>query len=590
MIRDRLLWRWAAAAFVFVVAFAAHGNALTGAFVEDDIPMILENPWIKDSAHLVDIFFSNTWAFQDFNSNYYRPMAFIMYMVSFHVFGLDALGFHLVNVLLHALVAVMVLLVFDRLLRIQIWPDAGGPDVGNGAVSTVAITAGVLFALNPVHVEPVAWISGISDLLFSLFYLLSFFCYLGWHRDRKPGLLALSLVCFFLSLLSKETALTLPIMLFGFDILMGRSWRLSVAGLWDLAKRYIPFLLVAVLYFALRLYAVGGFAPLQLHRHLSAYECLINVFPLVAQYIGKLLLPIDLSVAYVFKPIASLWAWKGAAALAVVAAYAGAIYGLAVRRQRVAAFSLLWILIPLLPVLYIPALGINVFTERYMYLPSAGFALALSLGLDRLSRVWPVPPRGMGVGLVAALLLAGAYGVGTVQRNMVWHDALSLWSDAVEKAPDGYFTHANLGAAYLERNMTDKAIAAFREAVRLRPDHVTTHYRLGLAYAQNDMLELAAQEFTSVIRLKPEHVNGHVSLGSVYGRMGRINWAIPILKTAVRLDPAHVEAHYNLAVALSKAGRTVEAEGEFRSVLALAPDHDGARRALQSLHAPARPN
>ena len=172
--------------------------------------------------------------------------------------------------------------------------------------------AALLFATHPIHTEAVAWVAAIPDISYTLFYLLSFYFYMRSKEGLKSGYL-ISVAMFLLACFSKEPALTLPLILVGYDYLFDDPKK-SICGRW---KGYLPYFFVAVIYFAFRLYALGGIAPERLHENLSALQYIINIFPLFSKYLEKLILPINLNAFYVFHPIASLFETAGMLSVAV---------------------------------------------------------------------------------------------------------------------------------------------------------------------------------------------------------------------------------------------------------------------------------
>ncbi len=233
---------------------------------------------------------------------------------------------------------------------------------------------------------------------------------------------------FFLAALCKETALVLPLILVAYDSVFRRPMlpekgeaghegsvaRHGVGGARkDHIKKYIPYFAVAGIYFIMRMSALGGFAPVNLHKDLNALRIVMNIFPLFSQYLEKLFLPAELNAYHVFHPVGSITETRTIASLLIAAFFSAAAY-LSLRKDRTAFFGLLLIVIPLLPAFYIPGLGRNVFTERYLYLPSVGFCFLMAYLLARAAEKYPRASAGMTIGITAVLLL---YSAGTVGRN-----------------------------------------------------------------------------------------------------------------------------------------------------------------------------
>jgi hypothetical protein len=193
--------------------------------------------------------------------------------------------------------------------------------------------------------------------------------------------------------------------------------------------------------------ALGGFAPQRRYEMLNSYQYVINVFPLFIHYLEKLLLPLDLNAFYVFHPIASLLELKG------ILSFIGTIVFLvflclALKKNSVVFLGLLFVTVPLLPVLYIPALGENTFTERYLYLPSAGYVLVLAVFLSWAMEKLPRAGRGI---TIVSIAIIGLYTAWTIDRNTVWKNNFNLWSDTVKKSPESAMAHDGLGIAYASK-------------------------------------------------------------------------------------------------------------------------------------------
>ena len=578
------------------VAVLAYLNALSGGFVHDDVNIIQRNPWITDLGYIPELFFTNAWAFEGTVSNFYRPLAFLAYMGCYYAFGLDPWGFHLANLALHAIVSALVYLLAVRVFRSEA--------VEPLTPYMLALAAALIFAVHPIHVEAVAWVSGIMDLLYSMFFLLSFYFYIGskpgWNTHR-----AVSLTCFFLAALSKETALTLPIMFLAYDLLISRNLQLSLRGLWQLFTRYLPYACVGVTYLVMRVYALGGFAPRPNDLDLGPYDAFINIFPLFAQYLEKLVLPINLNVYHGFDPIASFLTSAGLLSMAIFLAYGFLLWWL-YRRSRKGAFFLLWLIVPLLPVFYLPALGENPFSERYLYLPSVGFVMLVVMGMRLLSsRPATIYGGGTAWFVVMASIIISAYAVATIARNEVWASNISLWEDTVRKSPEEFPVQINLASAYYEAKRYDEALSAVKRALALNPrsgealyglgsiyfeqDKMTEaidalklalsadpsnpvkHYHLGAAYAKSGMDTQAMNQFRQSVALNPDYAVGYFQIGLLYAKQMEWKAAAFEFERAVRIEPGYAEAHLELGKAYESLGELDRAMQQLQTAVRLDP-------------------
>ncbi|MEJ2684837.1 MAG: tetratricopeptide repeat protein, partial [Candidatus Sulfobium sp.] len=353
---------------------------------------------------------------------------------------------------------------------------------------------------------------------------------------------------FFISALFKETALTLPIILLAYDHVSGRTAYI---------RKYLPYIAVAGVYFIMRVHALGGLAPENAHRAMSVYQYMINVFPLFGVYLGKLFLPIDLSALYVFRPISSLFSAKGLLSLMITIAFSAFVIK-AARSDRIAFLSLLFIVVPLLPTFYIPAIA-QPFAERYLYLPSVGFALILAMALTKVKTV--LTNKALSV-VAAALVLAltAGYAAATIQRNAVWRDSYSLWADTAKKSPGSFIAHLGLGNALLEdKGKIDDAIAQYRTALELSPRNPDIHDNLGFAFYKKGRTDKAVEQYRIALSLDPRHADTRANLGLALARLGRTEEAMEQYRFAIASDPAFADPHDYLGNAYRQMGETAQA-------------------------------
>ena len=554
------------AIIIALISVAVYFNALSHGFVYDDKMQVVENHWIKDVKYVGDIFSTNTWGFKGPRiSNYYRPFMYVVYMLNYRVSGLNPLTFHAVNVLFHAGVSVLVFIMAGVLFR-EYWPST----------STFSLfpsfAAATLFATHPIHTEAVTWVSGLPELSFTFFFLLSLYLYTRSESMLKGTYMA-SVISFFIATLFKETALTIPLILVAYDL----SFRKAQYSISDYLKRYTPFCVIAGIYFILRFHVLGAFAPHKHHMELTAYQHIINVLPLFSQYLAKLLLPINLNAFHVFHPISSLFAIKGILSVIVTMAFAGIAF-LSWKKNKSVFFCLALVAIPLIPVLYIPGVGENTFAERYLYLPSVGFVLLISLAL-----MWArlhMPGGAMGFAAIP-MLITGLYSIGTINRNKDWKDDYTLYSDMVKKSPDAAIPHNNIGNVLLfQKGQTDLAIEQYHIALKIKPDLIETRNNLGVAYGKKGLIDQAIDQFQLALRFKADDAEAHCNLGLAYMHKGWTDKAIEEYQRALSINQYFPEAHNNLGLAYADKGLTDKAVDQFRIAVSLNPDYAEAHNNL----------
>jgi Flp pilus assembly protein TadD len=552
---------------LILCVMAVNLNTLSNGFVYDDVSQVVNNSWITSIKYIPEIFSKDaTHASITGYSNYYRPLMNISYLACYYLFaGAKAWGFHLVNVLFHLAATVMVYVLTARLSR------DGQPEADR--FFTAPSIAALIFALHPIHTEVVAWVACVPELTFTLCCLISFYFHINSLEQSSRRDRALSVVFFGIAVFCKETSVTLLPMLLLYEYL----FRPERPGLRQLAERYLPYLGPIALYAALRLNALGGVAPMRRHADLSTFQHLLNVPVLFAQYLGKLILPVNLNIFYVLHPVLSVGELGFLVSLAAVAAFLGlALFFL--KRDKALFFSLVLLALPLLPVLYIPVLGENSFAERYLYFPSVGFAMAVGY-LYRAEVAgrnwWRLPVQ---VVLVVCLMVFGA---GTTLRNQVWHDELSLWTDTVPKSPDSDLVHHNLGNALAEKGDLDGAIREFQIAIGIKPEGSGLHNSLGVALSKKGDQGGAIKELQQAVALSPKMYGPHVNLGIAYAAGGDLDSAAGELRKALELYPQSFELHNNLGNIYAMKGNFDAAIKEFEEALAIKPDFVAAQTNLK---------
>jgi Tfp pilus assembly protein PilF len=548
---------------IFIIlfsSFAVYFNSLSNGFVFDDTNQVLNNRWITDIRYLPEIFSKSVWSFQKdpVISNYYRPLMHVIYMFNYHLFGLSPWGFHLINIIFHAGVSLLVFFIILKLLG-KYMPSSTDSYLLPSSV------AALLFATHPMHTESVTWIAGLPDLSFTLFYLLSFFLYILYSEGLKGGYV-FSVVSFTFAAFSKEPALTLPIILLAYDYAFKKTGdRFS-----HRIVRYLPYLAVSGVYLILRFHALGGFAPTKRHQELNVFEYAINIFPLFTQYLEKLFLPVSFNAFYVLHPIFSIFETRGILSFFVTAAFIVLIF-ISAKKNHLVFLGLILLLVPLLPVLYIPALGENTFAERYLYLPSFGFVFlfALLLAWAKMNKSKEVT-----TGLtVVALILIVLYSFGTVNRNTVWKDNDTFYTDTLKKSPDAAIIHYSFGL-YLQKQegKLDDAIEQFQIASKLDPYYPNTHGMLGVSFFKKGWLDKAIEQFLITLQLHPEDVKARNNLGYAFFKKGQIDKAIEHYQMALQRESDYAHAHYNLGTAFFMKGDLERAIEHYQIAIQLEPD------------------
>ena len=541
----------AMAGLVFCVTLVAYLPAFRGEFIWNDSDYVTA-PALRSLAGLGAI-----WTQPGATEQYY-PLLHSFFWVQHRLWGDQPLGYHLVTLLCHVGAATLFALCLRRLAVPGAW------------------LAALLFALHPVHVESVAWITEQKNTLSLVFYLAAALVYLDYDETRRPRAYYAALGLFALSLLCKTVTATLPAALL--VVIWWKRGRLE----WRRDFRpLLPWLVLGA--------AVGIFSSWVEQHYLGAKGADFDLsWPgrgLVAGraiwfYLGKLVWPFDLNFIYPrWTPDAAVW-WQWIFPLGALA-LAGALWALC-RRSRGPLAALLFFVGSLFPVLgFVNLYGAfySFVWDHWQYLPDLGPITLAAAGLVQDWNWAAIRWRGAGPVLVA--LLGGVLGALTWHHCGMFRDDQTLFRATLARNPDAWMAHFNLGGLSLKiPEQEPEAIAQFEAALRIKPDLADAHYNLGTILAKTpDRLPEAIAHFEAALRLTPANATVHYNLGNALANLpGRLPEAIEHYRDALRINPELAEAHYNLGLALLHDPRQIpEAITHFEAALRIRPDFPFAR-------------
>ena len=538
---------------VALATVLAYARTLSYEFVWDDVLLVARSQRLREWSSLPTVLASHFWSEVHEGSHYYRPLVSLSYFLDLHVWGLNPFGFHLTNLLAHLATALAVLALARRLTGDRL----------------VAAIAAVAFALHPIHTESVTFISGRTDVLSTLLFLLALLGYARWRDGGSALTLAGSLAAFFLALTAKEVAVTLPLILVIWDLLvaprrstpeLSDSW---AGTLTRAVGRYAAYGAVVGLYLVIRMLSLGSLVESDPGVWGSLLTRLLTTTKIVASYAWMAAVPFPANAHYVIVPVVAppplVW-WGAAAFLAsLLAATAWAV----VRAPRW-GFCALWFWLTL-----IPSVGVNllplptaVMAERFLYLPSVGFCVLLAMGLGRAlgpigtviaGQIRPAPALAL-----AGLLLA--YVGLTLWRNEPWQDHYHLYLNMVDTSPDSDLPHVNLALVQLPRGEVDEAHAHFKRAVEIAPRNARALVGLGLTETILGSREAGLEHALEGARLAPSNPNVLAFLGQLYLVREEPARAAEVLEESLRIHPDQAYTAVLAARALGRAGRVTDAQ------------------------------
>ncbi|MBN2466242.1 tetratricopeptide repeat protein [candidate division WOR-3 bacterium] len=542
-------------AAVVLVSVALYLPATQYSFVWDDEPLIVNNSLLASSGP-AEIFSRGFWAGgpdQDTgpSASYYRPLVTLSFWLDLHISHANPHWFHLVNLLLYALAAAAVTLVLWELLHSGVW----------------ALLGGLLFAAHSSHVESVAFVSGRTDIMLTLFTGIAAFALLRSFRKHNRWWWLAVLAAFGCALLSKETAVLFPLLVALAPLLVGvrydrRHWFLVLAALVVLGG-----------YFLLRAAAVPLATPDGSTETWRPFVASINTLGL---YIRIFFWPFEHNLWYqaTDTPLIST-----PNAVAVLLFVVSALVVALKRRFTKALWGYAWTVAFLLPVVSIASLG-PLAAERLLFLPSAGIVMALVAVLSRLVKSHAPARRIAWAGVAVVIVLLGT---DSMMRTRVWRNAETLFPAMIREAPDVAGGYSNLADAIAGRQ-PDSALALYERALRLDPDFAHAHLHAAILLRSKGDQRRAIQHLRVARELAP---NSHMVLNNLalaYRAVGEVDSALVTIDRALALPPGGSAAlRLNRASILVSAGRADEAARELDRALALDSTIPGARTMLADL-------
>ena len=577
--------QWVLIFILFLVILGVYYQSLHHEFINFDDPY-----YIRNNSYIRDLSWRGIYKiFSEPIVGNYFPLQILSYALDYQIWHIQPFGYHLHNLLLHLLNAILVFLLLKKIFS-NTW---------------ISFLSALFFGLHPVNVESVTWVAERKNVLCLAFMLLSFLAYLYYFEEqrlfRRRGWYVATLFLFILALLSKVAAVVLPLLLILYDFCFHRK------GKWEMVRDKIPFFTLSLFFSVITIwvYHTGSYLP-PFHGG-SPYTNTLATINVFVEYIIYLIVPVYLDNYYrtripltIFEPQVLLS--LGAIFLLVLLAWRS------FRKDRIFLFWFGWFLISLLPVLNIVPIAI-LRADRYMYLSAIGFFYLISLSLTNIGRVRYRSLRLPGI-LFGVLLVAGSYAFLCIERNTVWKDPVTLWEDHLRKFPHTAFAYNSIAFVYTSRDKLDLAVSYFRsglrenpkevsllnglsivykakgdlkkaeelllEASRLNPKDDCTFNNLGAIYWEEQGMEKAKIFFQKSLEMNPDNAAAHTNLGAIYFNEGRWDEAIAEWEKTIKVEPGTMPAYLNLSLVYKKRGLLDKAEDYLKKGLDYHPlSHEG---------------
>ena len=526
---------WLGAASLAALTVFAYWPAWHGGFIWDDDRYVTHNYLLIASDGLRRIWFS-----LDAPSQYF-PLTYTVLRIERSLWDLNPVGYHWVNILLHLGSALLVWCILARLKVPGAW------------------LAATIFALHPVQVESVAWISELKNVLMGFFFLLTLLTWIEYvdatHKHRRILYVA-ALVFYLLALSAKATACTLPAALL--LVLWVKKTAIGRRALLEI----IPFVLLALGMGLLAVWWEKYHQGTRMLVSLGPLERLLIASRAVWFYLGKIFWPAKLTFIYprwqidAASPVAYFWLIAEIAF--VVAIYCGRRrFG---RSVEVATLFFVVTLGPLLGFIMLYTFRYTFVADHYQYLASIGPIALASAGLVTLSRSSKTRQRVVGGTSFAILICLGLL---TWRQSATYRDAETLWRATIAKNPDCWMAYNNLGVVQFEKGNVEDAIEKYRQSLGLHSDYPEAHYNLGSALLQKGYADEAIRQCEEALKIQPNEPDAHIVLGNAFMAKRDVDRAINQYQQALTVRPEDSNAHYNLGIALQEKGETERAAREY---------------------------
>ncbi len=548
--------------FIILFIVVAYSNTLTVPFHLDDIPVIVENPRIKSLSNISSLY-------KDIEGHGgTEPFALTTFAINYYLGGLNTFGYHVFNIIIHTINGILLYFFILMTAKLLNYTEKN--------IRPIAFFSSLVFVTHPIQTECVTNIIGRTTPLITVFYLtgiLLFVKAVSSDKGRPFYIMALFLSSL-LGMASRENFVTFPFMLLLYDFFFVSKYRLkSVIGHY---KIHLPVILTLV-YFAYLVF-YGDYEIIRIGLEIaSPIEYLMTQTNVHWTYLRLLVLPVNQNLDYDYPIARTLFEFPTIFSfIGYMGIWAAGLYYL--KRRPVISFGILWFLITLSPVSSIIPFN-NMIFEHRMYLPSIGIFVAAGacvyIVIEKLNHRWE-GRTGKAAVAICSVIIVVLTGV-TYARNTIWKEEVTLWEDVVRKSPKKERAQNNLGNAYRDKGMLNRAEEHLKTALQINPDYVVAYNNLGYTYYLKGRVDEAIEQYMHALALQPVNVQALNNLGKAYGFKGEIDKAIKYLKTAISITSSitsvYPEPYYNLGLAYLEKGAHDMAIKYMKAALQIKPDY-----------------
>ncbi len=534
--------------------FAAFEPVLHNDFVGYDDPYyVTDNPNVNAGITRQSIIYALTTP----HGAIWNPVTTLSHILDCQLFGLNPFWHHLTSLVLHTASTLLLFAILKRMTG-AVWPSA---------------FVAAAFALHPLRVESVAWVSSRKDVLSVFFWMLTMWAYVRY--TEHPGIRRYLPVFLFLwlGLLAKPMLLTLPFVLLLLDYWpQGRFQRPTKKTTLRLIAEKLPLFALVALVGLIAYIVPQSEEALELTETLPFSARVSNALVAYIAYIGKIFFPANLAVLYPH-PRNTLPVWQPTASLLLLAVISAAVFYKASKR-RYLPIGWLWYLGTLVPVIGLVQLGHQAIADRYTYLPSIGIFIIVAWGTAELLARSRLPKAVPVISAAAVLVILSAC---TRVQARYWQDSLTLYERTLAVTSNNYIMHYNYANALLRAGRYDEALIHFKKAVQINPQYFDAHNGIGRVLLEQERTDEAITRFAEILRLEPRYYKAHYNIALALTQKGDYESAVEHFHKALRVRHNWPEAHYNMGRAFYLQGNRDAAARQFVQALRLNPDYLDAR-------------
>ncbi len=545
---------------IVIITSLVYFQAIHFDFVNyDDDGYVYQNPLVKSGISIKGIFE----AFSEMYKANWIPLTLISYMMDTEIFGVSPIGYHFTNIFFHILNSVL-LFIFLK--------------ISTGNVRSGFVVA-ILFAIHPLHVESVAWISERKDVLSTFFGLCALIMYIRYatQRDWKKYLAVFML--FLCSLMSKPMLVTIPMIFLLLDFwpiqrIPSNQNSKNIRTLWMLVLEKLPFFILSLIFSVIAILSQKSGGTVGTTTGFPFSARLMNAMVSYAEYIFKAFWPTNLAVIYPYRHEIDILQLI-VSILVLLAITCAVIY---CNKKNPALFvGWSWFLITLLPVIGFIQVGTQAMADRYTYVPLIGLFISAVWSINHLIikfrfNQWIVA--------MATATIILTFSMMTFNQITTWKNSATLFEHALSVTHDNWVAHLNYGEALLERGQVEEAIRQYQKALVIKPDFELAYLNIGVAFAKKGQTDHAIANYQKALSIEQNLPSAWLNMGNAYFRKGMPDKAIYYYETALSFKPDFAEAYCGLGAVMAGRGELGKAQQAFLRALNIDPGSITARNSV----------